>query len=61
MKCCKCGRPVTWDNSYGLRNHLYCHECMLKKGEFEYSGDIIGACQAIFQEGNKELIHTQEG
>lgn len=40
MKCSKCGKRVTWNNSAGLRNHLYCMECV-KKVQKKHPGESL--------------------
>ena len=31
MKCKDCGKPITWDNSYGKEGYLICEDCFNKR------------------------------
>lgn len=53
MKCRDCGKPITWDNSYGKREYLICEDCFNKRIA---DADLATAYANLMAEGD---LHAQ--
>lgn len=58
MKCVKCGKQVTLENSVGLENHLYCMDCaneVSKKYKESFAETVEWICYEGYLRQNGDI------